>query len=1300
MNKILLVLIASSSAIWGAIATDNKASGFANPAATSVTFSMTVGSGTNRYLSVGVGYYSATNMVSSITYSGVPLTLLERDNDGTHANTNEYWYLLSPPSGTANIVVTMNASTKFGAVARSYTGVNQTSTIGAHSITYVSGAGTSISGNLTTQQANSMVEDVLITGGNPTAGGSQTNDFSLQVDINGVFIGASHRAVATASAITNSWTWPSTGGGKGLLMVELIADTVSPAPTLTSVTPNAGGLGAAVNVTLVGTGFIAGATVAVSGTLVTVGTVTVVNTTTITTTFTIASNAATTARNVTVTTSNGTSGAQTFTVQSVLISSTAIPTAIVNTAYNWTMTATGGATPYTWSIGTKPAWMSISSAGVLSGTPTAAAAAANVQITVTDNNSATNTVTFSMLTEYAIGIGCTTAHQIDHDCDNYGVGTPVGADADDDDASVNTVATWAAKYGSGNLYNAFTSFFGSGKRNYTSLRYIFIDVVNGNDSACSLGQAPDPSVTNFNHPCKTWATAYALSTSGDAFIWRGGTYNMTSPIFPFHGGTPTAQMVFMGFPGERVIINHPTTVGQDGLNLAGFNSTPYSIVVDSLVLQNTICGPSATNPCAFGIEANQFFDPDGWIFRNLDISNYQRGIMVNQGLTNFLTENCYIHDNYTNSGGEGHDIYYGADPILNKEMVATIRNNIFGASNWTNMHASGRCNGCLVDGNIMYSANTSPLTGPGSGNMGLQQSWHNSTFQNNLIFISNAFAFSLNTYTDGAPNPTNIAQGINNNVFRNNTFYSDGRSIAGQTTSAPTVLQVSNTSQIVPMDNGHNTYANNILYLGSTTQNNPPISYCKSNLTSTTSTANTNGTTVTKTGNDNHGFTPAMVGNPIVINGVTYTVQSFTNGWNITVTPSAGTQSGVSWTYTGGDADWWTTDTWYNNVVYFSGAAPGTISVGFITQNLGYCEPTNSAHMTVHDSTWFNANMGTASGNLFTDPLLAVASPSLAPNPGTEWMILQATSTAINAGRTASQAAADIRNITRSSPDSIGAYAGSLPTVTLSPTTLPSGEVTLAYPSTTFIGGGGTAPYTFAVTAGTLPTGLSLSSGVLSGTPTVANTFSFTITATDAAAKTGSVAFSVTIVAAPSITTSSPLPGGTVGAAYSQTIAVSGGVQPFTFAVTSGAVPAGTSLNASTGVISGTPTTATSYSPTIRVTDANGITNSKAFSVTISAAAGAPTISTVSIAAIYQYVTYSQPILASGGTLPYTWSISAGALPTGLTISSSTGVISGAATVAGSYSFTVRCVDNASSATTQAYSGTTSSGAGVSRSVL
>lgn len=77
------------------------------------------------------------------------------------------------------------------------------------------------------------------------------------------------------------------------------------------------------------------------------------------------------------------------------------------------------------------------------------------------------------------------------------------------------------------------------------------------------------------------------------------------------------------------------------------------------------------------------------------------------------------------------------------------------------------------------------------------------------------------------------------------------------------------------------------------------------------------------------------------------------------------------------------------------------------------------------------------------------------------------------------------------------------------------------------------------------------------------------------------------------------LKGGNVGTAYSETIGTQGGTSPYTYAVTTGSLPTSTTLNASTGVISGTPTVAATSTFTITVTDAVGFTGSQVFQIVI-----------------------------------------------------------------------------------------------------
>jgi hypothetical protein len=179
----------------------------------------------------------------------------------------------------------------------------------------------------------------------------------------------------------------------------------------------------------------------------------------------------------------------------------------------------------------------------------------------------------------------------------------------------------------------------------------------------------------------------------------------------------------------------------------------------------------------------------------------------------------------------------------------------------------------------------------------------------------------------------------------------------------------------------------------------------------------------------------------------------------------------------------------------------------------------------------------------------------------------------------------------------------SSPALAVSTGSLSNGTVGTAY-SQTLTATGGTTPYTWSISSGSLPAGLSLSSsGVISGTPTSAvGPTSVTFKLTDLTGATATKSLSITIITPLSISTSA-LPNGTVGAAYSQTLTANGGTSPYTWTITSGTLPAGLTLSSS-GVISGTPTTAGGpTSVTFKVTDANSLTATQSLSITTAYAA-------------------------------------------------------------------------------------------------
>jgi len=273
----------------------------------------------------------------------------------------------------------------------------------------------------------------------------------------------------------------------------------------------------------------------------------------------------------------------------------------------------------------------------------------------------------------------------------------------------------------------------------------------------------------------------------------------------------------------------------------------------------------------------------------------------------------------------------------------------------------------------------------------------------------------------------------------------------------------------------------------------------------------------------------------------------------------------------------------------------------------------------------------------------------------------------------------------------------------------PSGTVGTAY-TTTLQASGGTTPYSWSISSGALPAGLTLAaaSGTISGTPTTAGSFSFTAKVTDSTAPTPQTAaklFSITVAAAvtPVQITTGSVSAGQVGAAYSTMIQATGGTTPYSWSISSGALPGGLALAAATGTISGTPTTSGSFSFTAKVTDStspSAQTATKAFNITIAAAPNPVQITNSSVPSGQVGTSYSTTLAATNGTTPYSWSITSGGLPAGLTLTAATGTISGSPTTTGTSNFTVKVTDSGSPATTASASFSITVASGSSHSVL
>jgi hypothetical protein len=218
---------------------------------------------------------------------------------------------------------------------------------------------------------------------------------------------------------------------------------------------------------------------------------------------------------------------------------------------------------------------------------------------------------------------------------------------------------------------------------------------------------------------------------------------------------------------------------------------------------------------------------------------------------------------------------------------------------------------------------------------------------------------------------------------------------------------------------------------------------------------------------------------------------------------------------------------------------------------------------------------------------------------------------------------------------------------------------------------GADASYVWSVANGSLPPGLSLSTssntGSIVGTPTTTGSYSFALQI-----HSGSeiVSEALTIEVSNPVITTANLPDGAVGQQYSDTLQATGGVEGYAWTVASGSLPPGLSLS-SAGILSGTPSSSTSASFTLKV--ASGIaTATQTFTLHIFPAL-LITTTTLPSAQSGQPYTFANALHATGGNDIYGWSVIAGSLPTGLVLSYG-GVINGTPTSFGTDTFTVQVV--------------------------
>ncbi|MEE1943797.1 putative Ig domain-containing protein [Pedobacter sp. KR3-3] len=256
------------------------------------------------------------------------------------------------------------------------------------------------------------------------------------------------------------------------------------------------------------------------------------------------------------------------------------------------------------------------------------------------------------------------------------------------------------------------------------------------------------------------------------------------------------------------------------------------------------------------------------------------------------------------------------------------------------------------------------------------------------------------------------------------------------------------------------------------------------------------------------------------------------------------------------------------------------------------------------------------------------------------------------------------------------------PTLVLPGASLPNGTVGTLYPTQVIpLATGGSTPYTYVAT--NLPPGLSFNPATreITGTPTQSGTFVVGVNVTDADGNTTTTNYTV-VVKDPLVLATTTLSDGTVGTSYPTQILLpaTGGTTPYTYSVSN--LPPGLNFNPTTREITGTPTTAGTYTLTLNASDADGKTATANYTIKVVDPLVLPAKTLADGNVGVAYPTETIPA-ATGGTGPYTYVASN--LPPGLSFNPATRQITGTPTQSGNYSIGVTVTDGTGKTATNTY---------------
>jgi hypothetical protein len=1006
-------------------------------------------------------------------------------------------------------------------------------------------------------------------------------------------------------------------------------------------------------------------------------------------------------------------GTTTITVPAALAVTTTSSNLVgrVGTAYSVQLAGTGGISPYIWTVAsgsTLPAGLSLSTAGVISGTPLAAGAGTtNVAFVMKDSGTATplsvtQTLGVTITAAPAIAFSGTMPPTATYNAvytgsaaASGGVGTltyslasgalPTGLSLNAANGAVTGTPTAVGTFNF--TINAADAFGDSNTQSYSIVVSAAVP---------TLTFAAIPAETYGNAPF----TVSATSVSGGAVTYSvtngPATINSTTGVVTLTG----AGTVVLG-ASQTASGNYAAATGSAtftvGKATATINVTPYSLTYDAnahtatatatglsgvnLIADLTLSGTTHTNAGTYASDAWSFTDPSGNYANasgtvsdliskataTINVTPYSvtydgnahtaTGTATGVGGANLIADLTLSGTTHTSAGTYASDGWSFTDPSGNYANASgTVSDLISKATATINVTAYS----VTYDGNPHTASATA--TGVGGATLGATDfALTGTTHTNAGTYASDAWSFTDPNYTSASgtvSDAISVATAIVNVTPYNVTFDGNPHTASATATGAGGVtLSASDFTLSGTTHTNVGTYASDAWSF--TDPNYVSASGTVSDaISKATATINVTPYSVTYDGNP-HTATATATG----AGGVTLSASDFTLSG--TTHTNAGPYAGDAWSFTDPSGN-------YANA---SGTVSDTISKAAATINV-------TPYNVTYDGNPHTA-AGTATGvggvSLIADLTLSGTTHTDAGSyPSDPWSFTDPTGNYANTSGIVS--------------DTINGEA-----ITLTFTTIPThtyGDASFTVSATSVSGGA----VTYSVTSG--PANINSATGVvtLTGAGTVVLSASQAASGNYAVSTTST---SFTVTPALSITTTSPLQSGTVGLTYSTTLAATGGQGSYTWTVPSSTdvtclAARGLSLS-SGGVLSssgatltsGNVGTCTNFGVQVSDSASSAHTASATFTVTVSTIAISPT----SLGPVYTGSSYSQLLTVTGGTGPYTWLVTAGATGTnslaavGLTFTASTATLSGTSSTlaAGTATFTVQVTDSNHATATQQY---------------